>query len=713
MKISGTSTKAGIAFFGLLCFFALLLFPTPIDAGFFDTVLGGIGELFNQLLKIPVLFIGVYLGGIVAVLAVAGMAVAGLAGVLSVMLHWIIVQTMEISVVPGGGVDIVTQGWEFSRNFVNMLFLLILVFIGLATILKPLPIFQPYQLQKLLPMLILVAVLVNFSGVLVGVVVDLGNIITNFFISKISGFNFAFDGMKQIGAAAVSYFSGLILDLGKDVDVYFGNLASKVIKIVVLLIFFLAFILILSLVMLIFILRVAILWILTIVAPFAFAAAIIPQFRGVWDKWWNTLIQWAFVGIPITFFLYLASSLTTLTGKANVGEQFKGAPDDPEGLTLLLSELIAPTISLFLLAIGVALSMQLAPAAAQKVAAFGKGLGAKAGMAAGSFAWRKVGGPAAKYAGKLRTLGQKQGKFADLTIGDNAFTRRLGLAKKNVGVGSAARFGARWAGRAVETPAQRLNLLTRAKDKREIGEGRSEGQNEAAEDNLTKINEELQKGILANMNRIVGLMDAMVDNEDSNDLQEYLRDGRLDPTNMKKIIEASDRGGPNTSRPIKKALAHRFLDEKTTRAMGYDAKVERDGSNNPVRDAAGNIKFTGNDAKKVGEMVAEAIRKLSNQDVTAKVLGDSIDKGSAGGAEYAIGGKLLVEQIVTIHGADRLPTMFRRPETVEGKKEMAKVISDLVLRNFAQLDLIDPLIRRNVMRYMSGNAARSLGIELI
>ena len=65
--------------------------------------------------------------------------------------NWIIVTLINVGVAPGVGPQFVTDGWTFSRNFVNIFFLLILVFIGLATILR----LREYELQRTLPKLIL------------------------------------------------------------------------------------------------------------------------------------------------------------------------------------------------------------------------------------------------------------------------------------------------------------------------------------------------------------------------------------------------------------------------------------------------------------------------------------------------------------------------------------------------------------------------------
>ncbi|HEA84495.1 MAG TPA: hypothetical protein ENI04_00750, partial [Candidatus Wildermuthbacteria bacterium] len=105
---------------------------------------------------------------------------------ISGLVTWILQTVLSIGIIPGatGTPEFVKVGWELSRDFINILFLLILVFIGLATTLR----LETYQYKKTLPALIGVALLINFSGVFVGMIVDISNIITNFFLIAVGQF---------------------------------------------------------------------------------------------------------------------------------------------------------------------------------------------------------------------------------------------------------------------------------------------------------------------------------------------------------------------------------------------------------------------------------------------------------------------------------------------------------------------------------------------
>ncbi|GAH84046.1 unnamed protein product, partial [marine sediment metagenome] len=78
--------------------------------------------------------------------------------------------------------DIVKAGWEVTRDFSNMFFILFLVIIAFATILR----FEKYGIKQLLPKIILIALLINFSLVICSVIIDFSNVAANFFIKDIN-----------------------------------------------------------------------------------------------------------------------------------------------------------------------------------------------------------------------------------------------------------------------------------------------------------------------------------------------------------------------------------------------------------------------------------------------------------------------------------------------------------------------------------------------
>ncbi|MBI1984966.1 MAG: hypothetical protein HYS60_02535, partial [Candidatus Wildermuthbacteria bacterium] len=276
-----------------------------------------------------------------SVVALITAALKDIALALTKTMNRVIEYFMSIPVSPSNddAPPFVHSAWNIMRHFVDSLFILILALIGFATILR----IQSYQFQKTLPALLIIVLLINFSGVLVGFVVDIGNVITNYFLTEAGG------PPWQNTIREVPNWGGA------------DALALNIVQIV----YYFVSILIYLTVMLLFGLRTIVLWALAIISPIAFALYILPATRRYWNQWWQQLIQWALLGIPISIFIFLASEVVeagSIKNYANV----------PEGLGGVIVSLLAPLTTLFLLFYGVTLSMQLAPAGAKGVVKFGR-----------------------------------------------------------------------------------------------------------------------------------------------------------------------------------------------------------------------------------------------------------------------------------------------------------------------------------------------------
>lgn len=185
---------------------------------------------------------------------------------------------------------LINVGWTLTRDLTNMLFVIVLVIIGLGTALK----LKDYEGQKLLPNLIGIALLINFTPVILGVMVDAANIVMNFFLSGLGGFDvFGRVLATQQAILAQTLKGGDLLSFVVQVQVLTG---CSIITSVILLAF-----------SALFAVRYVAIWILVILSPFAFACQILPQTKDTWKDWWNHFIQWCFIGPAAAFFLYLGN----------------------------------------------------------------------------------------------------------------------------------------------------------------------------------------------------------------------------------------------------------------------------------------------------------------------------------------------------------------------------------------------------------------------
>lgn len=214
------------------------------------------------------------------------------------VLNWILSENfMPWSYTNAATNPIISIGWTLTRDLANMSFIVILVAIGLGTALK----LGEYQVQKTLPTLIVIALLINFTPVLLGLMIDASNITMNFFLEKVSGL----DAMGRIFEAQ----SSLISQTFRAGGVVTGSI-SAIFQIMMLFVIDIFSAAIIAAFAALFLIRYIAIWILVILSPIVFALYILPNTRKMyWNQWWHQFTQWTIIGIPAAFFLYLGNHI--------------------------------------------------------------------------------------------------------------------------------------------------------------------------------------------------------------------------------------------------------------------------------------------------------------------------------------------------------------------------------------------------------------------
>lgn len=227
---------------------------------------------------------------------------------------------------------IVNLGWGVVRDFTNMLFIIGLVIIGLATIIG----YKDYAAQKTLPLLIGVALLINFTPLICGIVIDATNIVMNFFLNN-GGRVISHDWFSTLS----NQFSNVVKGQWFSSDL--SGLGERMGKAIMYLTFDYVSAFVFILYALLFLVRYVVLWLLIIISPLAFFAYIFPGSRNYFHQWWHHFIQWSIIGIIPAFLLFLANSF--IGSGASVGgtgtAQLAGA-----GFTTEILIYFVPTILL-------------------------------------------------------------------------------------------------------------------------------------------------------------------------------------------------------------------------------------------------------------------------------------------------------------------------------------------------------------------------------
>ncbi|MBI2175345.1 MAG: hypothetical protein HYU35_01270, partial [Parcubacteria group bacterium] len=203
----------------------------------------------------------------------------------------------------GDASGFVTSAWAVTRDIANMFFIFILLFIAIATILR----LPKYGAQALLPRLIIVALLINFSLPLARIVIDVTNLLAVEFINGSGNFQQILGQAlrpQDIVAVGILNNSGQVSLLGGG----FWDILGQIIITGVMgsvLALFAALIIFIS-AMFLFIRYVALVLIL-ILAPLAFALNILPQTQGLYQKWQKELFNYAFFAPLYFFFIWLTT----------------------------------------------------------------------------------------------------------------------------------------------------------------------------------------------------------------------------------------------------------------------------------------------------------------------------------------------------------------------------------------------------------------------
>lgn len=192
----------------------------------------------------------------------------------------------------------VVKAWVLVRDFANMAFLIIFIAIAFATILGV----EKYEWKRLLPKLLFMAVAINFSKTICGIVIDAAQVVMMTFVN----------GFRDVAAGNLVRGFGLndMLTL-RDISpgesgVTDTALASASILAVILLVIATVTI---GVMVLMFLVRILYLWILIILAPLAFMLNAAPGFEGKFTDWWGKFVRYAFVGPILAFFLWLSFSI--------------------------------------------------------------------------------------------------------------------------------------------------------------------------------------------------------------------------------------------------------------------------------------------------------------------------------------------------------------------------------------------------------------------
>lgn len=352
---------------------------------------------------------------------------------------------------------VVAQGWKLTRDVCNMFFVIVLLVIAFATVLR----IQTYSYKNLLRKLIIMALLINFSKTICGFLIDFAQVIMLTFVNA-----FRNAGYNLVEMLKLTKILQLAQAGGQNVDEW--NITGALVIGLLLLIIACVVVVIFLLVLLI---RIVYLWLLVTLSPLAFFLSSFPSGQQYASRWWDYFTKQLVVGPLLAFFLWL--SLAAASGGLNVtttvgytGQEgyvisdenlLQGKTGGTEAAQSFASEALTPTNMLsFLASIALLLAgLVIAQEAGGLTGSIaGKGLAKIQGMGTGALA---LGKRAARGAAGTGATWLSQGKETSLRGRFRDVLGRVGGGNIPVVRGLATRtlVGLEGRKRAVEEQAQK------------------------------------------------------------------------------------------------------------------------------------------------------------------------------------------------------------------------------------------------------------------
>ncbi len=235
-------------------------------------------------------------GPVAAVLGAVLVPIIGLIGkLLTVIIRLLLVVVQYNDFINSTAVS---KGWIILRDVFNMFFVLVLLVIAFATVLK----IEKYSYKRLLGAFLLAAVLVNFSKLICGIFIDIAQILMLTFVNA----------FKAVGEGNLIQMLGIESLMNSRKEVGGQDLDKEMVGALLLgLIMTLIALVVVGIITIIFVFRIVILWFLVLLSPLAFMASVLPVFQKYANQWWEKFTSQLIIGPVLAFFLWLSFAMTS------------------------------------------------------------------------------------------------------------------------------------------------------------------------------------------------------------------------------------------------------------------------------------------------------------------------------------------------------------------------------------------------------------------
>ena len=196
-------------------------------------------------------------------------------------------------------VAVIYPGWIIVRNLCDMIFIVALIVIAMATLLR----IESYQYKHLLVQLILAALLINFSLVIGQAVLGIADTVQAQFLPANVTVIKSLAGDLMVNNWRQSFF-------GADAqNVFNGSYSSIIIPFFYLAVSLGSFMVFCAIAVFL-VIRICALWVLLMISPVAYACGILPATEQYRKQWWETFLKYAFFTPVMAFFLNMTAVIS-------------------------------------------------------------------------------------------------------------------------------------------------------------------------------------------------------------------------------------------------------------------------------------------------------------------------------------------------------------------------------------------------------------------
>lgn len=280
-------------FISLFIMFHIAFMPRPVHAAWWDSWIKTIFEWWASI------WVGMLNLIILVVTMIINLFLTIFAWFAKLILDFSISLSLNTNYTSGAVFD---GGWPVLRDVANMGLILVLVAIGIGTMLNL------KTNKKQLVTFFIIALLINFTPVITGVVIDFSNIVASILYASAQNASSAFIGANPFSSVTNDF--GKIIGLRTEAFDGSFSLADFAPSITAIVSIFLNIIIIFMFLFLaaLFLARTLVLQVLVILSPLAFVLYISPSTRKHFNRWWKAFLQWSIIIIPMIFSLWLAGA---------------------------------------------------------------------------------------------------------------------------------------------------------------------------------------------------------------------------------------------------------------------------------------------------------------------------------------------------------------------------------------------------------------------